>query len=247
MNQDQFEARMRAGEIWHDARVPINHWAVVRVDGRGFSGLTERHFNKPFDARFYDAMAQTARALMEEWDGLHAFFESDEISVLLPRDFAQFGRGWEKLVSLSAACAAVHFGRASGLVALFDARVWVGESVEQIADYFRWRQSDAARCALNGWCYWTLRAQNSGKRAATRRLEGLSRDDKIALLAEHDVDWDALPSWQRRGAAWSWETYQTTGIDPQRGEVTAVRRRLKLEESLPLGADYGALILGMCG
>ena len=139
------------------------------------------------------------------------------------------------------------FGRGSGLVALFDARMWVSESVESVADYFRWRQSDAARCALNGWCYWTLRARNLSKRAATHRLDGLSRDDKIALLAEHDVDGDALPSWQRRGAAWSWENYQTTGLDPQRGEVTAARRRLKLEESLPFGADYGAMILGMCG
>ncbi len=185
MNQQQFEAKMRAGEAWHGERVPADKWAIIRVDGRGFSRFTETHFDKPFDPKFYDLMAQTARALMQEWDGLHAFFESDEISLLLPHDFAHFGRGWEKLVSLCAATASAHFTGASGEIALFDARVWIGESEEAVADYYRWRQSDAARCALNGWCYWTLRAENQTPRQATRALDGLAREKPRKLCCEN--------------------------------------------------------------
>lgn len=117
MNPTEFEAKLRAGEAWHGERVPAERWAVVRVDGRGFSGFTQAHFQKPFDPRFYELMAQTARALMEQWDGLRAFFESDEISLLLPRNFTHFNRGHEKLVSL---CGRVRLGalhapeRASG-------------------------------------------------------------------------------------------------------------------------------------
>ena len=247
MNSQEFEAHLRAGETFHGARVPDDNWAVVRVDGRGFSGFTERNFTKPFDPKFYNLMAQTARALMEEWDGRHAFFESDEISLLLPQSFNQFGRSHEKLVSLCAACASAHFTRASGHLALFDARVWVAETPAQVADYFRWRQSDAARCALNGWCYWTLRGESQTRRSATRMLDGATQDEKLELLRARGIEWESLPMWQRRGAAWAWETYQKIGHDPQRGEVTATRRRLKLDEELPLGAEYGARILELCG
>lgn len=239
MNPRQFEARMRAGEVWHGERVPDDKWAIVRVDGRGFSRFTAAHFEKPFDPKFYELMAATARALMQEWDGLYAYFESDEISLLLPRDFTHFGRGWEKLVSLGAATATAHFTRASGEIALFDARIWIGDDRESITDYFRWRQSDAARCALNGWCYWTLRAQNQSARTATRALDGLTQETKETLLREHGIIWDELPAWQRRGAGWHWENYQTAGVDPQQGAVTATRRRLILEDNLAWGAQYG--------
>ena len=222
--------------------MPADKWVIVRVDGRGFSKFTQQHFEKPFDARFHDLMEQTARAVRQEWDGIYAYFESDEISLLRPRDFTHFGRGWEKLVSLCAATATAHFTRASGEIALFDARIWVGDDRESVADYFRWRQSDAARCALNGWCYWTLRAQNQSARAATRALDGLTQTSKEELLREHGVIWDELPMWQRRGAGWQWETYQTEGVDPQKGAVTATRRRLVLDENLAWGADYGKWI-----
>lgn len=238
---------MRAGETWHGEHVAADKWAVVRVDGRGFSRFTGAYFEKPFDVTFYDLMAQTARALMREWDGLYAYFESDEISLLLPQGFSHFGRGQEKLVSLCAATASAHFTQISGHVALFDARIWVGDDNNSVADYFRWRQSDAARCALNGWCYWTLRAENQSARAATRALDGLSQDTKENLLRERGTIWDELPAWQRRGAGWTWETYETTGIDPEKGAVTATRRRLKRNEELKWGAEYGNWILGVLG
>ena len=246
MNQRQFEARLRAGELWHAERVPAEKWAIVRVDGRGFSRFTEANFDKPFDAQFYDLMARTARALMEEWGGLYAYFESDEISLLLPQDFTHFGRGWEKLVSLCAATASAHFTRASGLLAFFDARIWVGDNAESVADYFRWRQSDAARCALNGWCYWTLRAENQTPAAATHALDRLTRAAKESLLRERAIIWEDLPMWQRRGASWLWEDYQTAGFDPQIGSVMATRRRLFLNENLTCGAEYGAHIERIC-
>ena len=247
MTQQQFEAQMRAGEVLHNERVPADKWTIVRVDGRGFSRFTEANFSKPFDDRFYDLMSQTARALMQEWDGLYAYFESDEISLLLPRDWTHFGRSWEKIVSLCAATASAYFTQGSGLIALFDARIWVGDDATSVADYFRWRQSDAARCALNGWCYWTLRAANKTPAAATRALDGLTREAKVTMLRERGVMWDDLPMWQQRGASWLWENYRTEGIDPRLGKVTATRRRLVLNDHLASGADYGAWIERMCG
>jgi tRNA(His) 5'-end guanylyltransferase len=81
------------------------------------------------------------------------------IRLFLVRQEVDHGR--EKLVSISAGLASAAFTHASGEVVCFDSRVWVGAGTEDVADYFAWRQADAAQCALNGWCYWTLR--NSGE------------------------------------------------------------------------------------
>lgn len=80
MNNDQFEALMRTGESYHAARLAEGQHIVVRVDGHGFSKFTAQHFEKPFDPAFHECMVQTTQALLEEFGGLYAYTESDEIS-----------------------------------------------------------------------------------------------------------------------------------------------------------------------
>ena len=84
----EFEGRMRALEVFHTLRLPPGAWVILRLDGRGFSKFTEARFEKPFDARFHDGIVRTAQAVLEDLQGLYAYTESDEISVL-------FGRNWE--------------------------------------------------------------------------------------------------------------------------------------------------------
>src|SRR5438128_10639903 len=76
-----------------------------------------------------------------------------------------------------------------------------------VVDYFRWRQADAARCGLNGWCYWTLRKSGKSVREATRTLEKQSFAFKNELLFQHGINFNDLPAWQRRGIGLYWETY----------------------------------------
>lgn len=234
MKNHKFAAQMRAGERFHALTIPADAWAIVRVDGRNFSRLTEEHFLKPFDALFKDYMVQTARVLLEELGGELAYLESDEISVLLAPNWAQFGREVEKTVSLSAAIATAAFCLSWGKTAHFDSRIWVGETREAVEDYFRWRQSDAARCALNGWCYWTLRQNGFSARDATQEMDGTTPDEKRAILARYEKDFSHAPLWQTRGIGFWWENYEKSGFDLQTKEpVVALRRRVKVEEELP--------------
>lgn len=85
MKPDEFERKMRHGERFHHLRVENDSFLVVRVDGRSFSRFTERKVEKPFDARFHNWMRATAEALFVGFDGIYAYTESDEISVLLPK------------------------------------------------------------------------------------------------------------------------------------------------------------------
>jgi tRNA(His) 5'-end guanylyltransferase len=244
MNPQTFERRMRALECFHSLRVLPGAWPVVRVDGRSFSRLTERRFGKPFDERFSALMTGAAEALLTELGGLFAYTESDEISVLLPRETTLFDREVEKLVSISAAVAAGVFSIGLGAPVQFDARIWVGASRELVLDYFRWRQADAGRCALNGWAYWTLRREGRSVDEATKALLGASVADKNELLFQRGVNFDDLPAWQKRGTGIYWEAFERAGWNPEAGITTTTRRRrLRIDRELPLGAAYDRLLL----
>jgi tRNA(His) 5'-end guanylyltransferase len=238
-----FEQRMRALEYFHSLRLLPGAWPVLRVDGRGFSRFTETRFDKPFDIRFRDLMVTTARTLLEELQGLYAYHESDEISLLLPAEWDLFDRELEKAVSVSAGIASAAFTHACGEPAHFDSRVWLGASEELVVDYFRWRQTDAARCALNGWCYWTLRNAGQSVAEATRALERKSVAFKNELLFQHGINFNDVPAWQRRGIGLYWEQYEKEGFNPiTRQKVTATRRRVKVDADLPMKDDYSRLI-----
>lgn len=243
MQSVEFEARQRAREWFHSLTVLPGAWIVIRVDGRSFSRFTEQRFDKPFDLRFSGLMTETAEALLTEFQGRYAYTESDEISVLLDPSFDLFGRSVEKIVSISAGVASAVFTHACGEPAHFDSRVWLGTTGADVLDYFSWRQADATRCALNGWCYWTLRRDGKSRQEATHVLERTTTADKNELLFAHGVNFNELPSWQRRGVGVWWETYERAGYDPVREtEVSATRRRLHTERELPMKDAYRDLV-----
>jgi tRNA(His) 5'-end guanylyltransferase len=170
MDPNDFEAQMRALEYYHSLRVLPGAWTVIRVDGRSFSLFTETDFEKPFDIHFHDHMVKTASALLEELHGLYVYTESDEISVLFSPQWRIFDREVEKLVSISAGVASATSTHQAGVPVTVDSRIWVGVNQELVIDYFRWRQADAARCALNGWVYWTLRNDGVSMADATAAM-----------------------------------------------------------------------------
>ena len=246
MNPNEFESRMREGEFFHSLRLLSGAWCVLRVDGRSFSRFTETHYEKPFDPRMHEQMVRTASALMEELEGLYAYTESDEISVLFRPEWSLFDREVEKLVSISAGVASATFTLAAGVAAVFDSRVWMGVNEKAVVDYFRWRQSDATRCALNGWCYWTLRKEGQSVSQASRALHGKSVGFKNELLFQRGINFNEVPLWQRRGTGLRWERYKKEGVDPRSGQkVSSVRRRLRVDESLPMKEEYDAYVLDL--
>lgn len=243
MKADLLEARMRAGECYHSLKVPPGAWIVVRVDGRSFSRLTERRAEKPFDAAFHGHMVAAAQGLLESLHARYVYTESDEISVLLPRETELFDREVEKLCSVSAARAAATVSVALGEVVEFDGRVWVGGRDDDVVDYFRWRQADATRCGLNTTCYWTLRNAGKSVRDATRALEKATVAEKNELLFQHGVNFNRLPAWQRRGTGVYWERFEREGWNPKLGvKATATRRRVKIDEDLAMKHAYAAFV-----
>lgn len=244
---NELETRMRRAEWFHSLTVPAGMHTIIRVDGRAFSRLTESaHFEKPFDLKFAQAMWRTAQYLLTEFNGLYAYVESDEISLLLPREWDMFDRELEKIVSLTAATASASLGadlsmllRFSGTpFPTFDSRIWLGATDADVLDYFSWRRADAFRCGINSWAYWTLVKEGLSARAATAKLDGLDVSAKNELLFERGININDVPAWQRRGVGMRWETYTKLGYNPiAQKEESAVRRRVKVDTELSAHSD----------
>lgn len=243
MKFDDLDTRMRSHEYFHSLKIPPQNWIVLRLDGRGFSKFTAQLLEKPFDPKFHGWMVECALRLVKDFGALYGYTESDEISLLLPYDWKSFDRELEKTLSLSASLASSVFTAQSGQVVQFDSRVWMAAERQSVVDYFRWRQSDAGRCALNGWAYWTLRKAGQDARQATQQLKKLTTAEKNELLFQHGINFNEVPCWQRRGTGIWWESYSKEGFNPKTGQpVQATRRRLLVEENLPMKEEYGQLI-----
>lgn len=242
MKFEQLDRRMRIYETAHDHCVLPGIHMVARIDGRSFSHLTRvaHAFEAPYDPRFRDAMVKALVHLMScGFSVVYGYTQSDEMSVLFRRDESAFGRKLRKFNSVLAGEASGVFSLALGAPVAFDCRISQLPREDDVVDYFRWRQEDAHRNALNGHCYWLLRGQGLDDHAATQRLRGVSLADRHELLHQHGVLFGALPLWQRRGIATYWESHVDTGTDPRTGAaVESVRRRVKVDEDLPMRDEY---------
>lgn len=246
MNFDELDKKMRVYEQSLDQVILPETYMVARLDGRGFTRLTKEicKFEAPFDERFRDLMVNTVEALMDcGFRIAYGFTESDEISLLFVPGDETFGRKVRKYNSTLAGEASAAFSLALGRGATFDCRIVPLPNVEKVRDYFLWRQEDAHRNSLNSYCYWTFRKEGKSVQEATAMLEGKSVSFKNELLFSKGINFDKLPSWQKRGIGIWREQYEKEGFNPIRNEKEmAVRNRLKVEYELPLGAAYGDLI-----
>ena len=237
---------MRVFEIAADQCVLPEIFMVARLDGRSFTRLTKEvcQFEVPFDVRFRDLMVTTTEALLTcGFRILYAYTESDEISLLFTQNENQFGRKLRKYNSTLAAEASARFSLLLGQVATFDCRISQLPNIELVVDYFRWRNEDAARNALNAYCYWTLRKTGLSEQQASAALKGQSIAAKNELLFQHGINFNDVPSWQKRGIGLYWEEYEKPSCNPITGaEGSTRRRRIKTNFELPMKDKYGDLV-----
>ncbi len=246
MNFDDLDKKMRVYEQSIDQSILPDMFMVARLDGRSFSRLTKEicDFEAPFDERFRDMMVNTVKALMDcGFRVVYGFTESDEISLLFHKDENTFGRKVRKFNSILAGIASATFSMQLGQVAALDCRMIPLPNIEKVQDYFLWRQEDAHRNALNAHCYWLLRKEGLDANQATAELEGKSVSYKNELLFSRGINFDKLPSWQKRGIGVYWADIEKIGFNPiTKTEEKTIRRKLQVDMELPLGEAYGKMV-----
>ena len=242
MKFDELNEKMRVYETNHDYCILPEVYMVARIDGRSFTRLTKEvhKFEAPFDTRFRDYMVETTKHLMDcGFRIVYGYTESDEISLLFHIDENQFGRKARKFISILAGEASAKFSLLLGDTACFDARISELPTKELVVDYFRWRNEDAHRNALNSHCYWMLRRNGKTVSEATDFLSGMLVSDKNELLYQNGINFNDVPNWQKRGIGLYWGEYEKKSFNPKTQEsVNAIRRQIIINYDLPMKKEY---------
>lgn len=246
MKFDDLDDKMRVYETAQDRCVLPNMYIIARIDGRSFTRLTKEihQFNAPFDERFRDLMVETLKHLMNcGFNVVYGYTESDEISLLFHFKETTFSRKTRKYISILAGEASAKFSSLLGDVGAFDCRLSELPNKQLVEDYFRWRNEDAHRNALNAHCYWRLRQDNFSQSQATAKIERMSIANKNELLFQYGINFNEVPNWQKRGIGIYWKDVQKEGFNPKTNEKVLVdRRELFTDYELPMRDSYNQFI-----
>ncbi len=250
MKFEELDRRMRVYETAHDHCVLPGIHMVARIDGRSFSQLTRttEKFEAPYDTRFRDCMVATLEHLVTSsgFSVLFGYTQSDEMSLLFRKDESLFGRKLRKYLSVLAGEASAKFSLTLGTLGAFDARISQFPTAEEVVEYFRWRHEDAHRNALNGHSYWLLRREGLDDHAATQKLKGVSVADRNEMLFKAGINFNDVPTWQKRGIGVLWENEEQTGTNPKSGaSVTSMRRKVVVNLDLPMKNEFDDLVRGI--
>ncbi len=219
---------------------------VARIDGRCFTKLTkEKHqFKAPYDTKFRDIMVETVKHLMRcGFNVIFGYTQSDEISLLLDLNEDAFQRKERKLNSVLAGEASAKFSLLLGDLGVFDCRICQLPNQQLVVDYFRWRNEDAHRNALNSYCYWKSRNAGALPSEASETFLKMSVAEKNEYLFQNGLNFNEIPNWQKRGIGIYWEEYSKDALNQKTGEtVKATRRRMKVDYDLPMKDLYSDFI-----
>lgn len=186
-----------------------NTWAVLRLDGRGFTRLTSAlGYTKPNDARGLSAMNAAGTAVMSAVPDLAlGYGQSDEYSFLLRRSSDLFGRRREKILTTVVSVFSAAFVRAMGEQALrdehptFDGRVVLYPGEREVRDYFAWRQADCHVNNLFNTAFWCLVQRRGMTRAeAEEALQRTTAAVKNDMLFADGINYNEEPVVFRKGS-----------------------------------------------
>jgi tRNA(His) guanylyltransferase len=246
MKFDDLDLKMRVYETSQDHCVLPGIYMVARIDGRSFTRLTKEvhQFEAPFDEKFRDLMVETVKHLMNcGFNVIYGYTESDEISLLFNYNENTFGRKTRKYISILAGEASAKFSSLLGGVGAFDCRLSELPNKKLVEDYFRWRNEDAHRNALNAHCYWRLRQDGFSVNEATTQIEGMSITAKNELLFQYGINFNEIPNWQKRGIGIYWKDVKKEGFNPKTNEKVWVdKRALYIDFDLPMREEYNKFI-----
>lgn len=158
---------------------------ILRLDGKAFHTLLAGA-KKPFDLDVHSAMCHTMEYLVKNIQGAKwGYTQSDEINILLTdydtlKSEAWFNNNLQKICSIAASMASVEFSSTYGKKGIFDCRVFTIGDFEEVKNYFKWRQIDAQRNAINATAQ-SLYAHDD--------LQGRKQDELLRMI-NFKTNWD---------------------------------------------------------
>ena len=216
--KDNLGDRMK--EFYEDrTRIKLTRrtYTIIRIDGKSFHSYT-KGLKRPFDGGLIQDMNETTAYLCKNIQGAKfGYVQSDEISILLT-DFddlgthAWFDNNLQKMVSVAASMATSEFNRlrlirncmggdieghldANDLLgfkmAQFDARAFQIPYIDEVENYFIWRQQDAVRNSISSV------AQSL---YSPKELHGVKTDQMQELIFAKGINWNDYSYREKRGS-----------------------------------------------
>ena len=231
--EKQKELEMRKFEIYNNLKIKFNCYFIVRLDGKGFSKLTnEMELKKPFDNNLHTAIVKAIKKLMFETGSVIGYTESDEVSLLFDKSSSFFDRRIEKINSvlssmMTAFCMEQEFF--NNFNPVFDCRILVAHTKSEVFNIFKWRQDDCLRNCINSYAYWCIRFSGKTERQAEDILKDMKGNTKQELLLrEFNINFDKVNPWEKNGTYVFIEKFEKEGFNPkEKKKVLVIRRRFK--------------------
>ena len=216
MKNDALGDRMK--EFYEDRtriKLPRRTFTIIRIDGKAFHTYT-KGLQRPFDEGLIEDMNATTAYLCKNIQGAKfGYVQSDEISLVLT-DFddlgthAWFDNNLQKMVSVAASMATSEFNKLRLMrhmknsmiflepehiekfkMAEFDARAFQIPFIDEVENYFIWRQQDAVRNSISSV------AQSL---YSPRELHGVKTDQMQELIFQKGINWNDYDFRKKRGA-----------------------------------------------
>ena len=175
---------------------------IIRLDGKVFHTYT-KNAQRPFDTGLMLAMQDTTKFLCKNIQGVRfAYTQSDEISLWLTdwadtKTDAWFDGNIQKITSVSASYATAYFNSiyknyvGSKELAYFDSRVFTIPEIDEVFNYFIWRQQDATRNSI----------QMVGQSLYSQKeLHGKSINQVQELIFQKGQNWNDRCAYEKRGS-----------------------------------------------
>lgn len=206
--KDFYESRTRV-------KLPRRTYTIIRIDGKAFHTYT-RGLERPFDDGLIEDMNATTAYLCKNIQGAKfGYVQSDEISLVLT-DFDKLGtHAWfdnnvQKMTSVAASMATSEFNRLRLMrfvdenrnigattrdikefkMAEFDARVFQIPFIDEVINYFIWRQQDAVRNSISSV------AQSL---YSSKELHGVKTDEMQEFIFKKGINWNDYSYRKKRG------------------------------------------------
>lgn len=183
---------------------------IVRIDGKAFHSLTKQCV-RPFDPRLHWCMRQTMWQVSASSGAKLAYTQSDEISLAYWVDDYHtqyyFGGKRDKFNSVLASIATEKFNsifRKFNLngIGIFDCRAFWVPNLDEVVNYFIWREQDAARNSVQ----MLARSIFSHKQCHKKNSKQLQE-----MCDEQGQPWHTLDQWKKNGTFFQKDHFFTLG------------------------------------
>ena len=216
-------------EIFSNITIIPNCWFIARLDGKNFSRLTkEMNLKKPFDEDFKKSVVEAIKKVMFQTGAVLSYFESDEISILFKKDSDFFNRRMEKINSvlssmLTSECMKQDFFK--DFLPVFDCRLLVCPTKEDIFNVFKWRLNDSLRNCLNSYAFWNLVFSGKTKKQADKILRNMKANQKQELLfKKFGINFNDIEKWKKNGTFIFIKEIEKEGFNPKENKKVIVKR-----------------------